>query len=192
MEKIITVYKIVNEVTGDFYIGSSKDVMRRFREHKQPLVWKKQSNNPMYQDMRKYGVDKFRFQILVPVMPEYLKQVEQELIDMLKPTYNKYNAKGENVERKKETRKKYNKTYYKKYRNTDKGKETRKKCTKKYLQSEKGKESLRKSNAKYANKLCSYNGETLTLCALSSRLRKSGVEHPYIEAKKHLIQDKNN
>ena len=57
MEKIIAVYKIVNEVTGDFYIGSSKDVMRRFREHKQPLVWKKQSNNPMYQDLQKSGVE---------------------------------------------------------------------------------------------------------------------------------------
>lgn len=99
MEKISAVYKIVNTVTGDSYIGSSRDVKRRWTEHKRPSVWKKQPNNLMYKDMKKYGLECFRFQILVPVVPEYLTQVEQECIEMLKPTYNNYNAKGLNVER---------------------------------------------------------------------------------------------
>ena len=152
-EKISAVYKIVNEVTGDFYVGSSKNVKRRWANHKCSSTWKEHPNSKLYQDMKTYGVDKFRFQILCPVMPEYLHQVEQELIEMLNPTYNNYNAKGLNVERIKETNKK-----------------AWKKCK---------------------SRLCSYNGETLTLCALGSRLRKSDVEHPYIEAKKHLMQDKN-
>lgn len=33
MTKISAVYKIVNEVTSDFYVGSSRDVKRRRREH---------------------------------------------------------------------------------------------------------------------------------------------------------------
>ena len=37
------------------------------------------------------------------------------------------------------------------------------------------------------NQLCCYNGEKLTLCALAMRFRKSGVEHPQIEAKKYLL-----
>lgn len=107
MNKISAVYKIVNTVTGDFYVGSSRNVMNRWKEHKCPSTWKKQPNSPLYLDMQKYGFDKFRFQILAPVMPECLKQVEQEFIEILQPTYNNYKAKGLNVERYKESNKKY-------------------------------------------------------------------------------------
>lgn len=99
MNKISAVYQIINSVTGDRYVGSSKDVKRRWTSHKWSSRWKKCPNNPLYLDMQKYGVDKFRFQILAPVMPEYLKQVEQEFIEMLHPTYNDKNAKGLDVER---------------------------------------------------------------------------------------------
>lgn len=93
MEKISAVYKIVNTVTDDFYVGSSKNVFRRWADHKCPSMWKQLPNSQLYRDMQKYGVDKFRFRILAPVMEEYLKQVEQEFIDMLKPTYNDRRAK---------------------------------------------------------------------------------------------------
>lgn len=180
MRKISAVYKIVNTVTGDCYVGSSRNVMQRWVCHKRPSSWKNQPNNPLYLDMQKYGVDKFRFQILCPVMPEYLKQVEQELIEMLQPTYNSINAKGINVERRKKT--------MKDYRQTDKGK----KAKKKYRQTDKGKEinrkQARKDMKKYYTQLCSYNGETLTLNALSVRFRKVGIEHPTVEAKKYLIK----
>ena len=52
--KISAVYKITNTITGDFYVGSSKDVKRRWREHKSPSSWKKCPNNPMYLDFQKY------------------------------------------------------------------------------------------------------------------------------------------
>lgn len=170
MKKISAVYKIVNEVTGDFYVGSSKDVKARWAHHKIPSRWKEHPNNPMYRDMQKYGVDKFRFQILTPVMEEYLKQVEQEFIDMLHPTYNNYRAKGIDVERIKETRKEYQKYYN---------------------QSDKGKEASRKGHRIYKHKLCSYNGETLTLDALVHRFSRTKVEHPFAEARKYLIKEEN-
>lgn len=107
MEKISAVYQIINTVTGDRYVGSSKNVKRRWRQHKYPSVWKNRSNSLIYQDFQKYGVENFRFQILAPVMPEYLKQVEQEFIEMLKPTYNNYRAKGSDT---KEAARKYFKT----------------------------------------------------------------------------------
>ena len=93
-EKISGVYKITNTITGDFYIGSSKDVKRRWREHKKPSTWKRFPNSPMYQDMQKYGVDKFAFEILEEVEIEKLKEKEQKFIEILKPTYNNINAKG--------------------------------------------------------------------------------------------------
>ena len=160
--KISAVYKIVNTVTNECYIGSSKNVMHRWANHKCPSFWKKCPNNKLYQDFQKYGVDKFRFQILCPVMPEYLKQVEQELIEMLKPAYNNYSAKGLDVERHKET-------------------------ARIYQQSDKGRESNRKYVKKYYSQLCSYNSETLTLSALSKRFLRKGLEHPALEAKKYLL-----
>lgn len=169
--KISAVYKITNTITGELYIGSSKDVKRRWLQHKYQSVWKLYPNNPLYQDMQKYGVENFRFQILCPVMPEYLKQVEQEFIETLKPKYNNNNAKGWDVERYKE--------YQKEYQQSEKGKEYQKK----YQKSEKYKEAKRK----YNSQLCEYNGEILTLGALKSRFQKRKIPHAMLEAKKYLI-----
>lgn len=105
--KISAVYKIVNTVTGDFYVGSSKHVMKRWTRHRCPSTWKQHSHNPLYLGMQAYGVDNFRFQILAPVMPEHLKQVEQEFIDMLHPTYNNNRAKCWDSEEMKEAKRKY-------------------------------------------------------------------------------------
>lgn len=180
MNKISAVYKIVNMVTKDCYVGSSKDVKRRWAAHQWLSVWKKHPNIPLYQDMQKYGVENFRFQILAPVMPEYLKQVEQEFIEMLKPAYNDRKANGWDVERQKET----NRKSQRKYRQTEKGKETKKE----YRQSDKAKEANRKSQRKYLNQLCLYNGEELTLNALAGRFYRAGIKHPTSEAKKYLLQ----
>ena len=104
--KICGVYKITNTVTGDFYIGSSKDVKQRLAHHKIPSTWNKCPNNPMSLDMQKYGVDKFVFELLAEVEPEELKVAEQQFIEKLKPTYNNRNAKGWDIERCKKSRKK--------------------------------------------------------------------------------------
>ena len=111
MEKISAVYKIINTVTGDFYIGSSKDVKRRWKEHKRPSVWKKCPNNPMYQDMKKYGLNKFEFQVIAEFEVGQLKEIEQQFIETLKPIYNNYNAKGLDVERYIETHRKASNNY---------------------------------------------------------------------------------
>ena len=161
--KISAVYKITNTVTGDFYIGSSKDVKRRWAEHKRQSAWNKQPNNPMYIDIRKYGVDNFDFQILAEVEEGKLKETEQKFIELLNPTYNSIRANGWDIERYKETKKEYRK-------------------------SDKGKESHKKADNKYYSQLCSYNGETLTLNALKKRFWRKGIEHPLQEAKKYLIK----
>lgn len=81
----------------------------------------------------------------------------------MKPTYNNYNAKGLNIERRKESKKEYKKSdKYKKY------------------------------NKEYQNQLCCFNGETLTLGALRKRFKRQGIDHPQIEAKKYIIKESNN
>ena len=173
--KISAVYKITNTITGDFYIGSSKDVKRRLAAHKWPSAWNRFPNNPMYIDMQKYGVDKFVFEILEVVEPEELKVTEQQFIETLNPTYNQMNAKGLNIERRKKAQKEYNKS--------DKGKETRNKYNKT--------DKCKKCRKEYNSQLCCYNGETLTLCALSTRFKRQGISNPTQEAKKYLIGGNN-
>ena len=164
MKKIIGVYKITNTVTGDFYIGSSKDVKNRWACHKCKSKWKRYPNNPLYKDFQKYGIDKFEFQILEEAEAEQLKEIEQQFIDLLKPTYNSNNAKGFDAERYKEYQKEYQKEYhkydkYKSYKN------------------------------KYQNQLCLYNGEIIKLNTLRMRFKKSGIEYPTLEAKKYIIKN---
>ena len=158
MNKICAVYKITNTITGDFYIGSSKNVKNRWMSHKKPSTWNKCPNNQLYLDMQKYGVDKFELQILEEAEVEQLKEKEQQFIETLKPTYNNNNAKGWDIERRKEYNRKYNKS--------DKCKEYRK---------------------QYYNQLCLYNGQTLTLKALSMRFMRKGIDNPTAEAKKYLL-----
>ena len=177
--KISGVYKITNTITGDFYIGSSKDVKRRWSSHKWQSTWNEQPNKQLYQDMQKFGVDKFEFEVLEIVEADKLKEIEQQFIEALKPTYNQMNANGLDIERYKETKKEYQKS--------NKGKESHRKANNKYKKSNKGKESNRKSCNKYNNQLCFYNGQTLTLNALSKRFMRQGIDHPVIEAKKYLI-----
>ena len=163
--KTSAVYKITNVITGDFYIGSSKNVKRRWASHKCPSVWNRYPNNPMYLDMNKYGLDKFSFQILEEVEIEQLKEMEQQFIETLNPTYNRNRADGWDVERYKE--------WQEEYRKTDKSKEYQKQY-----------------QLEYENQLCLYNSETLTLQALRTRFRKLGIPHPVKEAKKYLIGGK--
>ena len=111
MNKICCIYKITNTITNDFYIGSSKNIKSRWVYHKCPSAWNRYTNNQLYQDMQKFGVDKFEFQVLAEVEPDNLKETEQQFIETLKPTYNQMNAKGWDIERRKESQKKYNKEY---------------------------------------------------------------------------------
>ena len=160
--KICGIYKITNTITGDFYIGSSKDVKKRWREHKWPSTWNKYPNNQLYQDMQKYGVDKFEFEVIEEAEPGKLKETEQKFIETLNPTYNSNRANGFDFERYKEHKKEYQK-------------------------SDKVKESHRKSSNKYNNQLCCFNGQTLTLCALITRFKRRGIINPTAEAKKYLL-----
>ena len=109
--EISGVYKITNTATGDFYIGSSKNVKLRWMQHKRPSVWKKYANKQLYQDMNKYSINKFSFEILAEVEIAHLKEKEQWFIENMKPTYNINRAKGLDVERYIETHRKASNNY---------------------------------------------------------------------------------
>ena len=66
MIKISGIYKITNKKNNHCYIGSSKDIYNRWRNHKQT------HNNPkrkeygykLYSAMWSYGIENFNFEIL--------------------------------------------------------------------------------------------------------------------------------
>lgn len=92
MKKIYIVYKFINTITGDFYIGSQSIKKSLANHNKYQSIWIAIPNDQVDQDMQKYGVDKFSFEILAEVEPGKLKEVEKQFIETLKPTYNQMNA----------------------------------------------------------------------------------------------------
>lgn len=160
--KISGIYKITNNITGEFYIGSSNDVKRRWVTHKSPSKWKRRPGMKLYQAFIKYGLDNFTFEVIERT--DNLREREQYYIEQLKPSYNNFYAKGLNIER---------------------YKEAHKRCSKEWHEIHRGKE-LAKMKA-YRSRLCLYNGETLTLGALSRRFSYQGIPHPTLEAKNYLI-----
>jgi len=82
------IYKITNEVTGKFYIGSSEDVDYRWEVgHKQALNRNQHCNPRLQHSWNFYGGDKFTMIIIETVDPkkELLLEREQHYLDTFKP-----------------------------------------------------------------------------------------------------------
>ena len=171
--KIAGVYKITNIITGDFYIGSSKDIKHRWANHKSPSRWKQLPNSKLYKAMASYGLDNFTLEIIEET--DNLREREQYYIECLKPSYNNFWAKGWNTDRYKE--------YYEIHR--DEKLAYSKAYNKAYSKANRD-ELLVKQRARFS-RLCLYEGETLTLSALEHRFRRQGIANPYKEAQKYLL-----
>ena len=83
------VYKILNKVTGDFYIGSTSiSFSRRFTQHKSDLKKNKHRNIYLQRAYNKYGLNNFDF-IIVEIIEDDSKILEREQFYLdLKPKYN--------------------------------------------------------------------------------------------------------
>ena len=82
MDKIICIYKITNTITGDFYIGQTRDF------HERQLQHKREPQPKMRDDVEKYGWDAFIFEIVEECSVEELNDRENEYILKLDPPYN--------------------------------------------------------------------------------------------------------
>ena len=79
------VYKITNVKNGKFYIGSAKDIDRRWWEHKNDLKKNKHINPKLQHAWDFYGETNFEFIILENVIECELFKREQFYLDMFKP-----------------------------------------------------------------------------------------------------------
>ena len=89
MKEIIGVYMLLNKTTNQCYIGSSKNIDRRFYQHNYN---KDRMTTKLYNDMKNNDFD---FVVLTECQVDELKQKEQYFIDLLKPYYNiNYASRG--------------------------------------------------------------------------------------------------
>lgn len=82
------IYKISCTITGKFYIGSSINIPRRFKQHVTSLTNNIHDNRYLQSAWNKYGEDTFVFEVLFYYEPSELIFMEQRCIDILKPTFN--------------------------------------------------------------------------------------------------------
>jgi group I intron endonuclease len=72
---MVGIYKIENLVNGKVYIGKSKDIERRWKQHKKNMN-KPERREPIYFGLRKYGIENFSFEILKECPKEDLNDFE--------------------------------------------------------------------------------------------------------------------
>lgn len=73
------IYKIKNNLNNKVYIGSSIDVERRWRQHKEASINEKDHhyNYPLMIAFRQFGVDNFTFEI-IDTLPDYQTMIKAE------------------------------------------------------------------------------------------------------------------
>lgn len=88
-QMIMGVYRISNTLTGNFYIGSSSDMLQRWVQHKASLRRGDHHNFRLQEDWDKWGLDVFTHTILEESESvNDLLDREQYYMDSLTPYYN--------------------------------------------------------------------------------------------------------
>ena len=92
------IYQIRNIINDDSYIGSAKDINRRWQRHKSALKHNHHENIHLQRAWNKYGEKNFIFEILEECLYENLLATEQKYLD-LNPKYNigKTSSGGDNL-----------------------------------------------------------------------------------------------
>ena len=90
---IIGIHKITNLVNGHAYIGQSTDIKRRWENHKITAYNKNYAGYmyPLYQAIRKYGIEQFSFEILEECDYKLLNEKEMYYIQQYDTFYHGYN-----------------------------------------------------------------------------------------------------
>jgi hypothetical protein len=85
MKIICGIYKIINP-KGKIYIGQSIDILCRWRKHKN---LKRIYKTRLYNSLKKYGIDKHKFEIIHECLPQQLNKFEKYYVDL----YQTFNTK---------------------------------------------------------------------------------------------------
>ena len=89
------IYKITNKQTGDIYIGQSVNIADRWKQHiKCGLGIDASATNKLYNNMQRYGVWNFTFEILQKCTRDKLNEKERFWIQMYQLTKVGLNTQG--------------------------------------------------------------------------------------------------
>ena len=102
MQRKCGVYQIICKKNNKIYIGSSKNIISRWRHHTSDLNRNCHSNMFLQEDWNKYGLDNFEFIILEETELENRYDVEQNYLNLLMPFYrvgNGYNISENSFKR---------------------------------------------------------------------------------------------
>ena len=90
---MIGIYKIENQINHKCYIGQSRDIQVRWRDH--ILTSKNHKSEgyhyPLYCAFRKYGIDNFSFEVLEECLIEELNDKEIGYISIYNSFFDGYN-----------------------------------------------------------------------------------------------------
>lgn len=89
LPRIIGVYKITCTSNGRIYIGASRNMLKRWKQHRNDLNSRTHHNRHLQRAWDKYGVNAFVFETLELCELAVLKDREQFYLDTLKP-YRKH------------------------------------------------------------------------------------------------------
>ena len=85
------IYKITNTINNKCYIGLSRDIEYRWKEHKQQAIYNKRcKNKPLYNAFKKYGINNFIFEVLEECEENELSLREIFYINKYKSNNKKY------------------------------------------------------------------------------------------------------
>lgn len=108
------VYFIINSVNGHLYVGSSMNLKRRFRDHKNDLLGNRHHNQHLQHAFNKYGLENFCFKVIYYLEDgDNLIEQEQRWLDSLMEEkeyiYNICSIAGScfGIKHSEETKKKY-------------------------------------------------------------------------------------
>ena len=82
------IYKILNTIDERIYVGSSKNMEKRFKVHKCELNTKKHKNPHLLNFINKYGIDKLSFEVLEYCEKDKLEEKENYYFTLLSPQFN--------------------------------------------------------------------------------------------------------
>lgn len=86
------IYIITNSITNRQYVGQSVDIMNRWNQHEYS-----DAKSELYEDIKKYGLINFKFQILEECSPRVLDEHEYFWINELDTYENGYNNTRGNI-----------------------------------------------------------------------------------------------
>ena len=89
---MVGIYKITNNINGKAYIGQSKNIERRWKQHIYHAINSNEDcNSLLYKAIHKYGIENFKFEVITECSIDELDKLEIFYIEQYDTYYNGYN-----------------------------------------------------------------------------------------------------